>query len=571
MSRPTILIVDDQPAGLVALEEALTRRFGADYRIVAHLSARAALDALAALKAEGEETALVIADQWMPEMEGVALLGRVHLIDPGAKRALLVAWGDRRSGATILRGCAFGQLDNYIRKPFSPAEVHLYPAVGEFLSEWTQEYRPPLELVRIVAEAPSRRAHEIEELLGRSNLTFGTYQAGTPEGERVLEQVGLRGTRLPAVLVHDGPALSDPSNAEIADALGVTSLRGARERLCQLAIVGAGPAGLAAAVYAASEGVHTLVLEREAVGGQAGTSSLIRNYLGFPRGISGAELAERAYQQAWLFGTKYVFGRDVSSLEALDGERVLTLSDGIRVHAQAVLIATGASYRRLHVESLERFDGAGVFYTAMRDTRVMRGREVHVVGGGNSAGQAVVHLSRHARKVVLLVRGASLESMSDYLVREIRYADNVEVRTHTEVVGGEGHTGLERIELFDRERGVRETVRTDALFVMIGARPHTDWLPQAVRRDQHGFVLTGSDLSADVTAGRPPLRFETSLPGVFAAGDVRAGSTKRIASAVGDGAVSVQSIEAYLGSEALRAATPPREDRAAGQEIHGYS
>ena len=548
MAKPLIWIIDDEPSGLRALEEALTRRFGADYEVVAHGSAHGALDALAAQKAQGLETALVIADQWMPEMQGVTLLGRVHLIDPGAKRALLVAWGDRRSGATILEGCAFGKLDNYLLKPFTPPEVHLYPAVEEFLSEWTQEYRPPLELVRVVAEEPSRRAHEIRELLNRNTISFGFYRAGTPEADRLLDEVGLRGSPLPAVIVHEGAALADPTNAEIADALGVTSLRGRKERLCDLAIVGAGPAGLAAAVYAASEGVRTLVIEREAIGGQAGTSSLIRNYLGFPRGISGAELAQRAYQQAWLFGTKYVFGRDVIQLEAYDDERVLTLSDDVRVRASAVLIATGANYRRLHLESLERFDGAGVFYTAMRDTRVMRGREVHVVGGGNSAGQATVYLSQHARKVTLVVRGDSLASMSDYLIQEIRHADNVEVRFRTEVVGGEGRAGLERVVLLDRERGSRETVDTDALFVMIGARPHTEWLPSSVMRDRHGFVLAGPDVADGFAAPRDPLPFETSLPGVFAAGDVRVGSTKRIASAVGDGAVCVQSIEHYLGS-----------------------
>jgi thioredoxin reductase (NADPH) len=565
MAKPVILIVDDEVSGLQALQEALTRRFGADYDVIARGSAHEALELLAGLKARCAEIALVIADQWMPEMEGVQLLGRAHRIDRGAKRALLVAWGDRRSGPTILEGCAFGKLDNYLLKPFSPPEVHLYPMVEEFLSEWTQEYRPPLELVRIVAEEPSWRAHEIREVLSRSMISFGYYRAGTPEADRLLDEVGLRGARLPAVIVHEGPALSDPTNAQIADALGVTSLRGRKERQCDLAIVGAGPAGLAAAVYAASEGVRTLVIERETFGGQAGTSSLIRNYLGFPRGISGAELAQRAYQQAWLFGTKYVFGRDVASLEAIDGERVLTLSDGVRVHARAVLIATGASYRRLHVPSLERFDGAGVYYTAMRDTRVMRGREVHVIGGANSAGQAAVYLSQHARRVVLVVRGDSLASMSDYLVQEIRHAPNVEVRFRTEVVEGEGGAGLERIVLLDRDRGTRETVRTDAVFVLIGARPHTEWLPAEVRRDRHGFVLTGAEVAAEFDAPREPSPFETSLPGVFAAGDVRAGSTKRIASAVGDGAISVQSIEAYLAGGEVR---PLDERLAATPELH---
>jgi thioredoxin reductase (NADPH) len=547
--RPVILVVDDEPGGLAALLDALARRFGGDYRIVPHLSPRAALEDLRRFKAEGEPVALVIADQWMPEMTGVELLGRAHEIDDAAKRALLVGWGDRSAAPTILEACAFGQLDNYLLKPWYPPEVHLYPAVSEFLAEWTRSYGPRMELVRVIGEDPSPRAHEIQELLERNGIPHGFYLARSEQGRRLLDETGLAGARLPVVILLDGRALVEPSNAELSDALGATNLD---ERSCDLAIVGAGPAGLAAAVYAASEGLRTIVIEREAVGGQAGTSSLIRNYLGFPRGISGAELAQRAYQQAWLFGAKYVFAREAVELRATGAERTLMLSDRIEVTARAVLIASGAAYRRLGIPHLEHFVGAGVFYTAGGDTRVMRGRDVFVTGGGNSAGQAVVHLAKNARKVTLLVRGDALEKgMSDYLVREIRRLSNVEVRLDSEVVDGDGDHALERITILDRASGRVEAVPAETLFVLIGAQPHTDWLMGTVQRDRHGFILTGDEVERSGLKWphrRPPLRFETSMAGVFAAGDVRRGSAKRVASAVGEGAVAMQYIHEYLAA-----------------------
>lgn len=548
-SRPVILIVDDDPSELAALSEALGRRFGADYEIVALGSGSAALDELRRLHSAGQEVALVIADQWMPGVTGTEVLSRVREIDPDTKRALLVDWGDRRSAPLILRGCAFGQLDNYVLKPWSPPEVHLYPLINEFLAEWTQETRPGMEIVRVVAEERSPRRHELEVLFKRNGIPAGFYAPGSMEGLRLLERSGGEGRSLPVVVLPDGHALSDPSNAEIADALGVTSTHA---HTCDLAIVGAGPAGLAAAVYSASEGLSTIVIEREAVGGQAGTSSLIRNYLGFPRGISGAELAQRAYQQAWLFGAKYIFAREVTALRAEGTARVLSLSDGREVRAKAVLIATGASYRRLGVPSIEQFEGAGVFYTAMSDARVMKGQDVYVLGGGNSAGQAVVHLARHARKVTLLVRGDSLEKkMSDYLVKEIHQLSNVEVRLRTEVIDASGREGLEVLTLRDRQGGGSQEVSTPALFVMIGADPHTDWLDGSVARERHGYVLTGPDIERGgylPDPHRAPTRFETSMPGVFAVGDVRFGSVKRVTSAVGEGSVSVYYIHEYLAA-----------------------
>jgi thioredoxin reductase (NADPH) len=550
--RPAIVILDDEPVALSALLDALARRFGGDYRVVSHLDPRAGLEALAAMKASGEEVALVIADQWMPGVTGREVLARAHQIFPAARRALLVAWGDRTASPTILQGCAFGELDNYLYKPWSPAEVHLYPLVGEFLSEWTQAFRPGLELVKVVARDPSPRAHELRELLARNGVPHGFYASGTPAARRLLAEVGAEDDGNPAVVLLDGTVLADPSNAELMDRVGESP----DELDCDLAVVGAGPAGLAAAVYAASEGLRTLVIERELVGGQAGSSVLIRNYLGFPRGISGSALMERAYQQAWLFGAKYVFAREVSGLSRRREDRVVSLSDGREVTARAVLVATGACYRRLAAPGVEALAGAGVLYTSPLDAAPFAGRDAVVVGGGNSAGQAVLHFARYARRVLLLVRGDALEeNMSDYLVQAIRHQGNVEVRLSTEIVRAHGAHQLERLTVHDRARGVTEELPASLLLVLIGTQPQSGWLAGAVACDAQGFVLTGEDVPD--AGGRRPRALETSMPGVFAAGDVRRGSVKRVASAVGEGAVAVQLVHEYLGSEEAVAGAAP--------------
>src|SRR5918911_2645352 len=517
LRRPVIMVVDDEPQALAALRNVLARRFGRDYRIVSHLSARAALDGLERIRTDGEEVALIIADQWMPEMTGIEFLGRAHEIYAAAQRALLVEWGDQTAAPMIIEGCAFGQIENYLHKPWSPPEVHLYPALSDFLAAWTRTHGPRMELVRLVGDYPCSRVHEIREFLERNGIPHGFYVAESEQGKRLLQQAGLDGSRLPALILPDRHVLAAPSNADIADALGASNLE---ERTADVAIVGAGPAGLAAAVYAASEGLSTIVVEREAIGGQAGTSSLIRNYLGFPAGISGGELTQRAYQQAWLFGAKFVFARGVSHLRPSGLNRILTLSDGTEVTARAAVIASGAAYRRLDIPQLERFRGMGVFYTALSfdapgDARLMKDKTVLVVGAGNSAGQAVVHLSKNARKVMLLVRGNSLErSMSDYLVRDISQRPNVEIRLQTEVVDGDGDSALQRVVLLNHARGTQETVPADALFVLIGAQPHTEWLGDTLQRDRKGFIITGSDLDrADVgwSLEREPLPLETSM------------------------------------------------------------
>jgi thioredoxin reductase (NADPH) len=544
--KPVILVVDDEPEDLASLTEALTRRYGADYRVAHNASATAAMEDLGGMRDAGESVALIIADQWMPEMQGLTFLGRAHKIHPTAQRALLVDWGDHTASPAILKGCAFGQLENYLRKPWFPPEVHLYPAIGEFLSEWTRAHGPRMELLRVIGSEPSRRTHDVRGYLDRSGIPHGFYAADSDQGRESLNEVGLDGSRLPVVVLLDGRALVDPSNKEISDALGATNLE---ERNCDLVIVGAGPAGLAAAVYGASEGLETIVIEREAVGGQAGTSPLIRNYLGFPRGISGGELAQRAYEQAWLFGSKFVFAREGLKLRG-GRAKFLTVSDGIEITARAVIIATGASYRRLQVPDADRLAGAGIFYATPSDARAFEDREIFVAGGGNAAGQAVLFFANRARKVTLVVRADSLEKgMSDYLVQQILRSPNVEVRLGTEIVGVGGDHTLERITLMAGPSPQPETLPAQILFAMIGADPHTDWLAGTLQRDGHGFILTGPGVDRKAAAwplDRPPTRLETSLPGVYAAGDVRHGSVKRFASAVGEGAVAVQYVHEYL-------------------------
>lgn len=547
--KPVILIVDDEPIPLGALSEAIARRYGADYRVISHANPHAALDELERLRKEGGQVALLVADQWMPGMTGAEFLRKAHDVDATAQRALLVAWGDRSASATILQSCAFNVIENYILKPWFPPEVHLYPLIGEFLSSWTLAHGPRMELVKVIGEDSSPRAHEIGLFLERNGIPYGAYEARSEEGRQLLGQTGLDGSRLPAVIMLDGRVLVEPLNIELADELGITNLE---ERNCDLAVVGAGPAGLAAAVYGASEGLRTLVIEREMVGGQAGTSALIRNYLGFPRGISGSELALRAYQQAWLFGAKYVLAREVTALRPSGTDRIVALSDGTEITARAVLIATGAAYRRLDITPLERFINAGVYYATGSITLVLEDKEVAVIGGGNAAGQAAIHLAKSARRVILVVRGDSLEGgMSDYLTRHIRYLPNVEVRLQAEVVSGDGGHRLERIVVRNHATGAEDTLEVSALFVMIGAQPRTEWLAALVARDKQGFILTGDELEPLPAADRVkrrPLRLETSMPGVFAAGDVRSGSVKRVASAVGEGAIAVRLVHEYLSA-----------------------
>jgi thioredoxin reductase (NADPH) len=552
-SKPVMLVVEDEGEARARIRGELQRRYGSDYRVTCEGSALAALEKLERWRSAGEPVALVLSDQWMPDLTGEEFLARAKSLFPEAKRALLVnfgAWGDRQTADAMLRAMARGRMDYYVLKPWRRADEFFHRTITEFLHEWERATSASPQELALICERRSPRSHELRDLLARNGIPHVIHETDSAQGRRMLAEAGKEGVRDPVVVLLGGGVLVDPSNAELADAYGVsTTLEGRSD--FDVAVVGAGPAGLAAAVYASSEGLATLVVERESIGGQAGSSSLIRNYLGFARGVSGSELAQRAYQQAWIFGARFLHTRGVRGLRPDGGRHVLTMSDGSEAGAAAVVLATGISYRRLGVPALEGLVGTGVFYGAsVSEARAYAGQAVYVVGGGNSAGQAAVHLSRFAGRVTLLVRRGSLvETMSRYLIDEIEAADNVEVRHHAEVAGCSGDGALEAITLRDSGSGRTETVPAAALFVLIGAEPHTSWLPAAIHRNEWGYLPTGADLpDGSWPLKRPPLTFETSLPGVFAVGDVRDGSTKRVASAVGEGSVVIEQVHQLLDS-----------------------
>ena len=548
VDKPVLLVVDDEAVSLEALRRLLLARYGSDYEIVASPSAGDAMATLTRLRVEGTAVALVMADQWMPDTTGTELLARVREVYPTARRGLLISWGDWSATGPILHAAALGQIDFYLTKPAWSPDEQFHRAVTESLEEWWRQRGGRFEGITVIGAEPSARAHEIRDVLSRNSVPFGFHSTDSAEGRAALDRFGVRPEQGPVVALYNGVVLVDPTNAEVAQALGL-DVRPV-EQTYDVAIVGAGPAGLASAVYAASEGLRTVVLEREAFGGQAGTSSLIRNYLGFPHGVSGAELAWRAYEQAWNFGTRFVYGNPATSLTTDGAMHVVGLEDGSEVRSRVVVIAAGVSYRRLRAPGLEPLLGAGVFYgAASAQAQAMTGKHAFVVGGGNSAGQAALHLAKHAKQVSILVRSDSLaESMSAYLIREIEYASNVDVRYGVEVVGGGGSGRLEHVRLLDRSSGRTDPVPADGLFVLIGALPYTAWLPETVERDRWGFVLTGPDLGPRRPLDRSALLLETSLPGVFAVGDVRHGSIKRVASAVGEGSICIRLVHDYLAA-----------------------
>ncbi|MGH9015652.1 MAG: FAD-dependent oxidoreductase [Acidimicrobiia bacterium] len=561
-ARPVILAVDDDPSAISRIGAELERRYDRDYRIVFETSPTVALARLGEMKAAGDRVAVVLADQWMPEITGAALLSRVRELHPDAKRALLITWGEWgfQPTAEAVRGSmATGCIDYYVLKPWKSPDELFHRTISEFLHEWSRtDASTPRELT-IVADPSSPRAAELRDLLGRNGVPYRFLRSDTPEGRDRLLEAGLEGSTKPVVILLDGRVLVDPSNAEVARGYGVlTEFHDTRE--FDVVVVGAGPAGLAAAVYASSEGLGALVVEREAIGGQAGSSSRIRNYLGFPRGLSGAELAQRAYQQAWVFGTTFLMMRSVTDLRTEGDHHILAISDGTEVLAGAVVLAAGVTYCRLGIPALEELSGRGVFYGAsVSQAQEFTDRQVYVIGGGNSAGQAAVHLGRYAARVTLVVRGDSLAaSMSQYLRDEIDAAPNIEVGVATQVVDGGGEDRLEHLTLRESRTGTMSTVPADALFVLIGAEPHADWLPPEIRRDDPGFVLTGPDVAAGWPLERPPFMFETSVPGVFAVGDVRSRSVKRVASAVGEGSVVIQQVHQHLHAEEAAATSPAR-------------
>jgi thioredoxin reductase (NADPH) len=552
MSRPVLFVIDDDAGVVHALRDDLARRFGEDFRVLADSSAAAGLAVLRELADSREPVALLIVDHDMSEMPGVSFLARAHEMHPLAKRVLLVE-RDYSARSPVVQAMTLGEADYRITKPWT-LEQDLYRVMAEFLAEWAKDHQAGFELFHVIGRRQDRSTHELRELLTRFNVPFRFHPADSEPGRRQLARGGLDAARLPVMIRHDDRAIVEPTPAQVIEAVGGSVHNDVDE--CDVVIVGAGPAGLTAGVYAASEGLHTVVLEETVSGGQAGSSPMIRNYPGFPHGISGHDLTRRACEQAWMFGAHMVFSQPAVSLACRGAERVVHLADGGQITAKVVIAATGIAWRRLGVPRLEALVGSGVFYGAAgTELRAMEGRDVFVVGAGNSAGQTALHLARHARRVTVLVRGDSLaRSMSDYLIREIEVTSNITVCLRTVVTDGHGNDHLDTLTLHDRLLGRTEQVPAAALFVLIGGEPRTQWLPEATQLDR-GYILTGRDVVRDGAhpsrwpLDRPPLPFETSIPGVFAAGDARYRSIKRVASAVGDGAAVIRLAHEYLATE----------------------
>ncbi len=542
---PALFVLVEDPHALSVLLEDLSRRFGRDFAVGGEHSPRAAMAALERMASEGPPVALMLVDGGA---DGV--LARAHELHPRAKRVLLVD-RDYSSTSPAVRALTLGRADFHLVRPWADDEM-MYRAMSEYLSSWTREQEPRFELFRIIGRDGDARVPHLRDVMTRMSMPWGFYPADGEEGRRLLAEADLDATSLPVVVSHDGQVMADPSMAELAEAFGVridSEIGG-----CEVAIVGAGPAGLAAAVYGASEGLETVLLDRSVSGGQAGTSPMIRNYPGFPHGIEGGLLMERTCEQAWLMGARIAFTQEAVALERDGEQRVVTLRDGSEIHARAIVVATGIEWRRLGVPRLEALVGAGVHYgAAAGESRLMEGQDVFVVGAGNSAGQAALHLAKYARSVTLLVRGESFaRSMSSYLVDGVESAVNVTVSNRTEVVDGYGRDSLEGLELCDRSTGRSRRVRADALFIMIGGEPHTGWLPPEIARSAEGYLLTGSAIPEHGLrrwrGAHEPMLLETSMPGVFAAGDVRQGAPRRVASAVGEGATVVRLVHEYLAA-----------------------
>lgn len=552
MAKPTILTVDDDPGVSRAIARDLRRRYGDRYRVIRAPSGEEALDALREVKLRGEPLAVMIADYRMPTMNGVQFLEAAMDLFPLARRVLLTAYAD--TGAAI-DAINIVDLDHYLLKPWSPPEENLYPVLDALLEVWASAPDPEVGETRIVGHRWSAPSFAVREFLARNLVPYRWIAADEPEGGRLLDAAGLSADDVPLVITADGKTLQAPTEAELAAQVGLSTTPAAD--FYDVVVIGAGPAGLGAAVYGASEGLRTVLVERSATGGQAGQSSRIENYLGFPDGVSGAQLTDRARRQATRFGAEILSAREVVSLEAAGAGRVLRFSDGTSIGAHTVVLATGVSYRRLEGPGLDEFTGAGVFYgSASFEAASCTGEDVYIVGGANSAGQAAVYFSRYAERVHLLVRGPDLtRAMSHYLIQQIESIPNIQVRPHTEVAGGEGESHLERLLLRDNRTDAVTTTDASWLFVFIGAEPPTQWLEGVVSRDERGFVLTGPDLLSEGArpAGWPlardPYHLETSVPGVFAAGDVRADSVKRVASAVGEGAMAVSLVHRYLEAQ----------------------
>lgn len=576
MNKPAIMVLNDKPDGLDTLERALRHRYEHDYLIVSHTSAAAALGHLTELAAAGRPVAIVLAASTLASTSGTEFLATVRAAQPAAKRVLIVPRGgtaapslrvptpllqDRSAVQPVLQAMALGAIDAYLPAPGAEPDEQFHRGVSELLEEQAREAAPAQPAVRIIGEPRSARSHQLRDLLTRNSIPYAFDAADSEQGRARLEWAGQDGSALPVLITYNtGEVLVDPPTERLAAAFGLASLPPGP---VDVAIIGGGPAGLSAALYTAAEGLSTLLLERETIGGQAGSSSLIRNYLGFPHGITGASLAARAFEQAWSFGAITSVAGPVTGLQPTSDGYMISLSDGRHAHARTVVIATGISYRRLAVPGMDTLVGAGVFYGATTsEASALGGQHVFVAGAANSAGQAAVNLARHAAQVTILVRGDSLAArMSQYLIDEINGTPNIDVQPRTEVAHALGNGRLEALALTNNKTGATTTVPASALVVLIGAEPHTDWLPGRITRDEHGFIITGPDLtttagsSASWAQKRQPLQMETSMPGIFAAGDVRHRSLKRVASAVGEGSIAATLVAQYLQDQTRTAET----------------
>ncbi len=549
-SKPALLTVDDDPEVLRAVERDLRREYGDRFRVLRADSGATALEALKQLKLRNDPVALFLVDQRMPQMSGVEFLEEAMELFPEAKRVLLTAYADTDAAIRAINSV---KTDYYLLKPWDPPEERLYPVLNDLLDDWLSSFRPPFTGIRVVGSRWSPQSHQIKDFLARNQVPYQWMDIeADEEARRLVEYAEPDAAQLPLVLLPDGSRLIQPSSGQIADKIGLRTR--AEKPFYDLVIVGGGPAGLAAAVYGASEGLSTVMIEKEAPGGQAGSSSRIENYLGFPVGLSGGDLARRAVTQARRFGVEIITPQEVMGVRVEDPYRIVDLADGSEINCHALMIATGVAWRKLDVPGLEALTGAGVYYgAAQAEALSCSGEDVYIIGGANSAGQAAMYFSKYARKITMLVRGDSLaKSMSQYLIDQISATDNIAVQVHSSVVEAKGETSLEAITIANTITGEKETVPATSLFIFIGALPRTDWLDGVVERDKQGFIMSGADLMRDRrrprgwAVDRDPFLLETSVPGIFVAGDVRYGSVKRVASGVGEGSIAIQFVHQYL-------------------------
>ncbi|GAB1543932.1 FAD-dependent oxidoreductase [Scytonema sp. NUACC21] len=551
-SKPVIMTVDDDPEVLQAVARDLRQEYGDRFRIMRADSGASALEALEQIKLRNQPVAMFLVDQRMPQMSGVEFLEQAISMFPDAKRALLTAYADTDAA---IRAINTTKVDYYLMKPWDPPEERLYPVLDDLLDYWQASFRPPFDGIRVIGNRWSPHSHKVKDFLARNHVPYQWMDIElSQEAQNLAGYAHCDKLHLPLVLFEDGSNLIQPTNLQIAEKIGLRTQ--AENQFYDLIIIGGGPAGLAAAVYGASEGLRTVMIEREAPGGQAGTSSRIENYLGFPVGLSGADLARRAVTQAKRFGVEILTPQEVTGIRVENQYRIVQLADGIEISCHAMILALGVSWRRLDIPGLERLTGAGVYYgAAQSEALTCQGEEVYIIGGANSAGQAAMHFSKYANKVTMLVRADSLaKSMSQYLIDQIAGTPNIFVQTHSSVIEAKGDTSLEAITIHNSLTGEMQTVPATSLFIFIGAVPRTDWLDGVIQRDERGYILAGPDLQKDGnrikgwTLERDPFLLETSIPGIFAVGDVRHGSVKRVASGVGEGSICVQFVHRYLSN-----------------------